>query len=266
MVTGLSSLTNLNSLVLEFESPQSLPDRETRHPPTRPILPALTHIHFKGDIEYLEDLVARIDAPLLNDLTISSFNQSEISAPQFVQFYSRTPGLKARSEARVTFDSHFARITLPPLTFCSRKLCVVILHAESYQQRSFLERICTLFLPSIFALEDLYIYEDPRGHSSLHVNYFENTRWFEILCLFTAVKNLYVSKGFTEHFAHALQGLVSGGMTQVLPNLRELFLESPSAWPQESGPIWVGIEQFIAVRQSSGFPVALSHWERNYLK
>jgi hypothetical protein len=84
MIAGISPLASLKELILEFESPQSLPDRESRHPPTRPILPALTHICFKGVIEYLKDLVARIDAPLLNDLTIS-LNQNVSDEPQFVR-------------------------------------------------------------------------------------------------------------------------------------------------------------------------------------
>jgi hypothetical protein len=69
MVTCLSPLTSLERLslgfLLSFRS-----DWESRHPPspTRSILPALTGIQFKGTGEYLEDLVACIDAPQLNSL------------------------------------------------------------------------------------------------------------------------------------------------------------------------------------------------------
>jgi hypothetical protein len=50
MATCLSMLTSLESLQLEFESPQSCPDRENRRspPPTRSILPALTLFRSKG--------------------------------------------------------------------------------------------------------------------------------------------------------------------------------------------------------------------------
>ena len=76
MVTCLSVLTNLESLFLKFESPQSCPDQVIRcpPPPTRSVLPAFSYFSFKGVNEYLEDLVSRIDAPQLYHLLISLFN------------------------------------------------------------------------------------------------------------------------------------------------------------------------------------------------
>src|SRR6266851_1374633 len=72
MVTALSTLTSLKSLFLRFRSPRSQVDRASRHPPplTRVVLPALTSLWFKGDSEYLEDIVSRLDAPLLNFIEI----------------------------------------------------------------------------------------------------------------------------------------------------------------------------------------------------
>lgn len=39
------------------------------------VLPALTHFVFGGDSEYLEDLVAQIDAPRVDDVRIECFAQ-----------------------------------------------------------------------------------------------------------------------------------------------------------------------------------------------
>ena len=66
MATCLSMLTSSsNHFRLEFESPHSCPDQESRRPPppTRFILPALRTFLFKGVNEYLEEFMARIDAP-----------------------------------------------------------------------------------------------------------------------------------------------------------------------------------------------------------
>jgi hypothetical protein len=50
LVIGLSALTRLGSLSIEFQSPRPLLNRTSRHPPplTRAILPALTRLHFQG--------------------------------------------------------------------------------------------------------------------------------------------------------------------------------------------------------------------------
>jgi hypothetical protein len=105
MATCLSMLTSLEELQLEFESPQSCPDQESRRPPppTRSVLPALTNFWFKGVNEYLEDLVARIDAPRLYRLSTTFFNDIDFDTPELNQFISRTPTLGAYDEARLIF-------------------------------------------------------------------------------------------------------------------------------------------------------------------
>src|SRR5258707_459304 len=92
IVTGLSTSTSLEVLRLDFESPLSHPKRESRRPPplTRSILPALTMFRFMGASEHLDDLVARIDTPLLDSLQIRFFHQLIFDTPQLVQFISRT--------------------------------------------------------------------------------------------------------------------------------------------------------------------------------
>jgi hypothetical protein len=70
MVRCLSTLTRLEDFTMGFKSRLFRPVKETRRPlsPTRSALPALTYFRFEGVSEYLEDLVVRIDAPLLTDL------------------------------------------------------------------------------------------------------------------------------------------------------------------------------------------------------
>jgi hypothetical protein len=53
--------------------------------------------------KYLEDLVARIDAPRLNGLDVTFFNQINFDTPHLAKFISRTSTFKALSEASVFF-------------------------------------------------------------------------------------------------------------------------------------------------------------------
>ena len=83
IITGLAVLANLNSLTIGFESPLSRPVRQNGRPPppTRTVLPALTRLEFKGVSEWLEAVVARIDAPLLGFVQVTFFHQLIFDIP-----------------------------------------------------------------------------------------------------------------------------------------------------------------------------------------
>ena len=106
MVHCLSMLTRLERLeiLVELESPESLRDLRSRHPPlsTRIPLPVLTRLCFRGFGEYLEDFVAQIDAPLLGYLTVSLLHEPLFNTPELTQFInqSRTKVQAARSSMR----------------------------------------------------------------------------------------------------------------------------------------------------------------------
>ncbi|KAI0279655.1 hypothetical protein BGY98DRAFT_411475 [Russula aff. rugulosa BPL654] len=106
MVSCFFALTGLEILILEFESPESFPIREHRPPPpsTRTLLPALTRLQFRGVSEYLEDLVVRIDTPLLDNLVIHIFHRFIPDTRQLAQFINRSPKLKAHNEAHLDFN------------------------------------------------------------------------------------------------------------------------------------------------------------------
>lgn len=77
MVTCPSSLTRPQTLDLSFLSPRSRPNLSARRLSsfTRADLPALTEFFFYGVSKYIEDLVTRINAPLLSHVRIAFFSQ-----------------------------------------------------------------------------------------------------------------------------------------------------------------------------------------------
>ena len=105
MATCLSMLTSLKELRLEFESPESCPDQESRRsiPATRSILPALTRFWFEGANEYLEDLVALIDTPRLYLLSTTFFHDIDFDTPELIRLVSRSSSFKVFNEAHVFF-------------------------------------------------------------------------------------------------------------------------------------------------------------------
>ena len=264
IVAALSTLTSLQQLYLEFESPLSLPDGESRrrHRPslTRSILPALNVLTFKGVGEYLEDLVALIDAPRLFILHITMFNQIFFETPQSIQFISRTPNLTAFKKARLFFKNNTAEVVLssPLYTTGSEELEVKILCKESDWQVSSLEQVCNWCLPPLSALDDLDIYENSISPPDWRDN-IENSLWLELMRPFSGVKNLYLSEKLALRIAPALGELVGSRTMEVLPILQNIFLEGL----QPSGPTQEGIVTFVAARELSGHPITVSLWERD---
>ena len=255
MVTALSTLTSLKMLFLKFVSPQSRPDRESRRPPplTRSILPVLTLLVLHGVIEYINDFLARIDAPRIYELVLVFFNQIVFDAPQVIQFINRTPTFKAPEKAHVAFqdDTPVVSLTYGP-GYGSGFVRVGVRCTELDWQISSMEQVCTWCLPSLSTLEDLYV--EATGWKADRQDNIENALWLELLQPFAVVKNLYLSEQVTPHIVPAMEELVGGRATELLPALQNIFLRGLEA----SGPVQKGIEKFVAARQDS---VVVSRWE-----
>jgi F-box-like len=259
MATCLSALTTLKSLTFEFESPRSCPDRKRRCPPprTRTLLPVLTKLRFGGVSEYLEDFVARIDTPLLDELQIEFFHQLLFDTPQLTQFVSRTPTLRAYNEARVRFTDWDVWMTIPQTS--NRKISLGIRCRKSDWQLSSVAQLCSSFFNQslIPVIEQLYIFLDKSVHGIwAWPDEIESNQWLELLHQFPAAKGLYISQRCEPHIAPALQELVGGRVTEVLPALETLFVSETLS----SGPVREAIGRFVVARQLTSHPIALSSW------
>ena len=262
MATSLSVLTSLKSFCIHFRCPpphSALESRQPPPPPTRSILPSLTEIDFTGASKYLEKILARVDAPRLDKICISFFsNQTIFHTPNLFQCISRRPTLRAPKEGRIRIMFGYADITVRFLSQTSDLglISLKIQCTASEWQLSSLEQVCSSSSPLLSTLEDLYIFEGRWGPTRRQGD-FESTLWLDFLHSFVAVKNLYLSEEFVPRVALALQELVGGRTTEVLPTLENIFLEGF----QPSKPLHEGIEKFFAARRLTNHPVAVSHWD-----
>ena len=258
MVTGLSTLTHLERLCLEFESPLSRPNRQSQQFLTHCVFPALTRFKFHGSSAYLDDLVARIDVPRLDDFSVIFFDYqfNQDTTPHFSQFICRTPYSKAFGTAHIIFYIGDAVVVnLSSETFDSGELNLAVLCTVPEFHMSSLIQVCTSCLPRLPTLEDLYIHDSRLGAVCADwQRYIENHQWLELLRPLTYVKNLYVSEEFVPSVVSALQALVEDHSTEVLPVLQNIFLEGR----QPSEPIQEGIGHFVAARQLTRHPITVS--------
>ena len=267
MATGLSVLTRLEFLSLTFQSPRSRPDRASRRPPprSRSTLFSLTEFLFTGVSEYLDDLVARINAPQLFNLMISFFNQIIFDTPHFIQFISRTPSLNTPVKAHITIGdwNGNTRVALSSETmFEFGELTVLIRCRELDWQLSALEQFCTSSLPPLSTLETLSIEAYGAPFSQPDAGWQDNvekTQWLELLRPFVVVKDLYITEPIVPCIVSALQELVGGRAMEVLPTLQNIFLQGLGSL-EPPGPVQEGIGQFIAARQVTNHPIAVSGW------
>ena len=255
IVTSLFAMTSLKSFHLEFQSPRSRPDQRSQHlpPSTRSVLPALTYFNFEGSSEYLESILARIDAaPLLDCLEIFFFNQPIFQTPYLSQFISHVPKFQALKEARVVISRGIVsvRVLSPMRTLARRVLTVGISRRDMGWRFSSLVQLCTSSLPLLTA-EHLHMVFPP-----LHWQDIEKSQLLELLHQFVAVKNLYLSKKFVAFIAPALQELVGERVIEVLPALQKLFLVDL----HPPGPDQEAIGQFLRARSLSSHPVTVLRW------
>jgi len=261
MVSCLSALTRLEEFVLGFQSPRSRPFRtdRLRRPLTRTILPALTQLRYKGVTEYLEDLVARIDIPLLQEIEMTFFNQLVFDISQLPKFVTHTATIATLDQADVVFYNSSISIELSSQTATvdPAKLTLRISCRQLDWQLSSLAQVCNSTLATPSTLDRLDIHED--RHSPPHwQDDIETTQWLELFHPFTSVKNLHLSKQVTPCVAPALKELPGERVTEVLPALQNLFIDGF----QPSGPDQEAFGGFVAARQLSGCPVTIHHWER----
>ena len=256
MVASLSSMAQLRHFGLVFDSPLSRPFRESRRPPPiiRTALPALTHIILKGVSEYVEDFVARIDAPLLHLINISFFNQLIFDVSQLSQFINRIESFN-KLNATVSFLNYGASVVLSSET--GNRLLLGFTCNQADWQLSSVAQLCSVSLHPISTSENLTVTinsGDPQRFEQFDI---DPIQWVDLLYPFTNAKNLFLAEDVGLHISTALRGLVGESVTQVLPTVQSLSIEEL----RSPGPTREAAESFAAARKRFGRPVAIHCWE-----
>ena len=192
---------------------------------------------------------------MLHILSITYFHQLIFDTPNLPQFISRTPCLKAHDEASVVISDSGVRLASMRLFARGFQVELEVPYREPDWPSVFAQACRSSSARSFTSsLENLYIRERKLAWD----DYTENAQWLELLEPFTAVKNLYLFKELTARIATVFQELVGEGVVEILPALQGLFLEEVNS----AGPVQEAIGQFVAARQLSSHPIAVSHWAK----
>ena len=261
MVTSLAALTRLDSLSIGFQSSTSRPDqsasiRRRAAPPTQVVLPALALLRFRGASEYLEDLVARIDTPRLDFISITYFNQLVFQVLQLFRFIGRTQIIEQAMDAEVSSTSSTICLTLlsGPAGHRRTSLYLQISCQGLDWQVSHLAEVLSQSSAVLPYVRHLHIFECdrlPRWQGEM-----DDIECLAVFRQFIALETLRVSYQQTEHVVHALNNVTVEMVPEILPALRLLFLEDVPAGR---------VEKFITARQLAGLPpIAIANTFHEY--
>jgi hypothetical protein len=257
LVTGLDATPRLRFLEIYFVHPtplsgQIIPDT---YPQTRVALRDLTEFQFRGDNEYLEDLIARIDAPNIEQFNATLFNRLTFELPQLAEFIGRTEELMSSPQRmsiwlwapRFSITHYFGLPPSPRAAFRLQMQC-----PEFFRQLTLLAHICRQLSLLVAGVERL----DMETNSILSGE-IDDTQWLELLAPFSGVRRLELTGSLIPLVASALE--LSAGNTpvgqggEVLPSLRDLHLRGTLFSPS--------VESFVATRQHSDRVVSVRYTE-----
>ena len=261
MVVSLTALPKLETLVIVFWFSTYFPESK-RHPPlTRTILPALTSFRFNGASKYLEDLVARIDCPRLNQIVITYLNQVvDCQVTQFSNFIDRTvgPEITLFKHARFTFSYPTVAFTVYPHAKHSpwdRRPATNIISCEGKycsRQVSHIAQVLGHMSANLSNVIHLKLKVDQYG---FHLRGTDDVEWVLLLNQFSTLQTLHVSRELAGYVALALEDIPAEMVDEVLPCLDLLCVAGQPA---------SSIEKFTTARRLSDHPVTIVETETEF--
>jgi hypothetical protein len=251
MVTCLSTMLRLGSLRFQFDSRQSFPNLKSRpHPPLERItLPALREFIFEGLDEYLEDLVARIDTPLIRKLEITFFPRHIYHLSHLSQFIGRVEVFRSPAHANIMISNGEAKVSVSPRTWTGERvwLSLGISCDELHLQLRYFVQVCRYSLLPFSNAERLAISSVRQLHES-QSQWGPTTLdflWLDLLHLFSAVKVLDIDKNSLTPVAYTLKEAVKERITEMFPVIQEISIGEHLP----SGPIQRAIQKFATARE-----------------
>jgi hypothetical protein len=254
LLQRLSVMHHLDTLGITFHSP--IPTRNIQRElfdipiMTHVTLPTLRWFGFKGPSAYLEALLPRMTAPLLEKLQVGFFNQLTFSVPHLLQFMRTKEHLKL-SNAKISFHEEDVFVTVYPregVKMLTLYLEVGCRHLD--WQVSSATQIFTALSPVFSAVVDLTL--DYREHSlsSEWHNEADHAQWREFLGSFDNVKTLCVHNGLVEELSRSLLPDDGEVLLGLLPELEVLEYSA-------EGDDADAFSAFVDARRVAGRPVSL---------
>jgi hypothetical protein len=244
----LSGSSHLRSLSLHFLSFPSRRKYVGLPPPGahRIVLPALTCFKYRGISKYLDNFVARIDAPRLGDIDITFFSQPTMDASQLAQFIERIDTQTLLGEADIQASVDSVSISFKnPRTSTSLRLKIPCKQLD--WQLSSVAQVCDQFSPFIFGIQHIVFNTNdwPSGRDCV-----DGEQWLQLFRSFGGARTLSIAGELTIGLLCALRPANEGYTTDtvVLPALRNLRVRNSGSF---HWTFWGAAQSLITSRDKS---------------
>ena len=260
LVARLRSISLLEELTIGFSVPLPRPsaERELLHELETPVtLPVLKCFTFRGVGAYLDSFVAQIRAPLLEQLSVTLFNQIAFALPHLSHFVNTTGGIEF-SIAKIVFeggafsvvaDHHRQQLgdSRPP-SFGLHVIC-----NQFDWQIDCAAQICSALMTMLAEIEQLSLdFEGQRTPAEWQDDAVDGATWRELLGPFTGARELRICHSLVWELSCALRSGDEGLDPGLLPSLEVL---APEVEEEHAGNAFAS---FVDARQVVGRPVRLS--------
>ena len=253
LATQLKGLPHLEELSIGFAIPIPLPSSEGEllPAPIPPVtMPALRLLTFRGMDAYLDNLAAQINAPLLEQLTLTLHFDITFTLVNLAEFIHRTEGFRLLV-AQVIFskDGVFIDAGYNEQQGVRKSSFHVNVNCESVDwQIDSATQVCSALGKVLSTVEDLTVDLHDFGMPSDWESALEDVPWHELLLPFIGVKKLCISSSLALEFSQALK---SGAEGLILPELEELDVSL------KIDDVTKSLTAFIETRESLGRHIKL---------
>jgi hypothetical protein len=257
LVNHLPVLTQLKVFEIRFDSWTHANSPLPSVVPDHGVLQSLTEFRFKGVCEYLEYLVAKLDAPSLQKFSIEFFDRPSFDIQKLAQFIGRTEGLRSPRKATIELTvSDIVIVQQFQESPCRLRIGLGI-SCRALDRRVYsLSNICRHLLPFLTNVEQLDIkafYFSSLG-SRPHEQMVDSAQWLELFRSFPGVKALGASGVLVRNIASALERAATGEAAKdMFPALCDLRFNGTREYMSEI------IESFVAARQPSDQRLGSAH-------
>jgi hypothetical protein len=255
LVTSLSPLTRLRRLSLTVRHSTSRLAPSSRSPPqARITLSSLLNLELRGDSEYFERLVPRINVPRLRYFTITFYNRLIFEIPQLCQFIGLVDALRSPTEVIVILSQSVVSISLirrGKRRSLLGELHFYILCRQLDWQLSSTAQLFSQLAPFLIKVRNLTIKKCDSLPPIREENDVDSAQWLNLFAPFSGVHMVDVTEDFVPDVLQDL-GMATEGVLPALIVLRlHGYLKSASV--QEAAKL------FVDARQRSGHKIMLYH-------